>query len=82
MSADHSILVTGATGLLGRDVLARLLAADSRLRAFVLVRDVGRWRRTSTRARQPESCHPGARRSLRRRARHWRLTRAPRFAAT
>jgi len=46
MSADRSILITGATGLLGRDVLARLLAADSRLRAFVLVRDVGRWLRT------------------------------------
>src|SRR5215212_9752675 len=46
MSADRSILVTGATGLLGRDVLARLLAADSRLRAFVLVRDVGRRVRT------------------------------------
>jgi thioester reductase-like protein len=47
MSADLSILVTGATGLLGRDVLARLLAADAALRAFVLVRDVDRWRRTA-----------------------------------
>ena len=46
MSAGRSILVTGATGLLGRDVLARLLAADSRLHAYVLVRDVGRWLRT------------------------------------
>ena len=46
MSADRSILITGATGLLGRDVLRRLLAADSHLRAFVLVRDAGRWLRT------------------------------------
>jgi nucleoside-diphosphate-sugar epimerase len=38
MRAERSILITGATGLLGRAVLARLLAADSRLRAFVLVR--------------------------------------------
>jgi long-chain acyl-CoA synthetase len=39
----QSIFVTGATGLLGRDVLTRLLAADPRLRAFVLVRDASRW---------------------------------------
>ncbi len=39
----RSILITGATGLLGRDVLLRLLASDSRLRAFVLVRDLSRW---------------------------------------
>lgn len=39
----RSILLTGATGLLGRDVLTRLLAADSRLRAFVLVRNASRW---------------------------------------
>jgi len=38
MPAERSILITGATGLLGRAVLARLLAANSRLRAFVLVR--------------------------------------------
>jgi long-chain acyl-CoA synthetase len=43
MPAQHSIFVTGATGFLGRETLARLLAADSRLRAFVLVRDLGRW---------------------------------------
>jgi long-chain acyl-CoA synthetase len=47
MSAERSILVTGATGLLGRAVLARLLTADSRLRVFVLVRDVSRWLRTA-----------------------------------
>ena len=43
MSTSRSILVTGATGLLGRSVLQRLLAADSRLHAFVLVRDRARW---------------------------------------
>lgn len=43
MRAPHSILLTGATGLLGRDVLARLLAADARARVFVLVRDAERW---------------------------------------
>jgi thioester reductase-like protein len=39
----HSILLTGATGLLGRDVLARLLAEYPRLHAVVLVRDAKRW---------------------------------------
>ncbi|HKO15705.1 MAG TPA: SDR family oxidoreductase [Gemmatimonadaceae bacterium] len=43
MHAARSVLITGATGLLGRSVLTRLLSADSRLRAFVLVRDIGRW---------------------------------------
>jgi thioester reductase-like protein len=43
MTARNSIFVTGATGLLGRDVLTRLLAADSRAHAFVLVRDLERW---------------------------------------
>lgn len=43
MGAHRSILVTGATGLLGRGVLQRLLAADARLRAIVLVRDAARW---------------------------------------
>jgi long-chain acyl-CoA synthetase len=38
MRSERSILITGATGLLGRAVLARLLAADPRLRAYVLVR--------------------------------------------
>ena len=43
MRAPHSILLTGATGLRGRDVLDRLLAADARARVFVLVRDAERW---------------------------------------
>jgi len=43
MPAQQSIFITGATGFLGRETLTRLLAADPRLRAFVLVRDVGRW---------------------------------------
>ena len=37
------VLVTGATGLLGRAVLSRMLRDDSSLRAFVLVRDSVRW---------------------------------------
>ena len=45
MPASRSILVTGATGLLGRAVLRRLLASDARLRAIVLVRDAARWAR-------------------------------------
>lgn len=47
MPASRSILVTGATGLLGRSVLERLLAADARLRAIVLVRDAARWARVA-----------------------------------
>lgn len=48
MPANRSILVTGATGLLGRGVLQRLLACDARLRAIVLVRDAARWVRDSS----------------------------------
>src|SRR5690242_8455455 len=47
MPASRSILVTGVTGLLGRSVLRRLLAADTRLRATVLVRDPARWARVA-----------------------------------
>ena len=47
MPASRSILVTGATGLLGRAVLQRLLAADARLRPIVLVRDAARWMRSA-----------------------------------
>jgi nucleoside-diphosphate-sugar epimerase len=47
MRRTHSILLTGATGLLGRDVLVRLLAADAQTRAFVLVRDANRWAASS-----------------------------------
>ncbi|HEY2164920.1 MAG TPA: SDR family oxidoreductase [Gemmatimonadaceae bacterium] len=49
MPAPRSILLTGATGLLGRDVLARFLARDERSRVLVLVRDAGRWM-TNTRS--------------------------------
>jgi nucleoside-diphosphate-sugar epimerase len=48
MRAERSILITGATGLLGRAVLTRLLAADPRLRAFVLVRGT-HWSAADTR---------------------------------
>ncbi|HEY2378214.1 MAG TPA: SDR family oxidoreductase [Gemmatimonadaceae bacterium] len=39
MRPERSILITGATGLLGREVLGRLLASDPRLRAYALARD-------------------------------------------
>jgi long-chain acyl-CoA synthetase len=38
-----TLLVTGATGSIGGDVLARRLAADPTLHAFVLVREPERW---------------------------------------
>jgi long-chain acyl-CoA synthetase len=47
MSTQSAILVTGATGLLGSEVLARMLAEDTGLRAYVLVRDASRWQRTA-----------------------------------
>jgi nucleoside-diphosphate-sugar epimerase len=39
----NRLLLTGATGLIGGDVLLRLLRADRSLRADVLVRDSARW---------------------------------------
>lgn len=41
--AAATLFLTGATGLVGRDALARLLRADPALRALVLVRDPARW---------------------------------------
>lgn len=41
--ATSTVLVTGATGLLGGEALRRMLAADPAQRAFVLVRDPARW---------------------------------------
>jgi nucleoside-diphosphate-sugar epimerase len=38
-----NLFVTGASGLLGGETLARLMAADPELRAYVLVRDPLRW---------------------------------------
>ncbi len=48
MGAQRSILFTGATGLLGRDVLRRLLDTDPQVRVFVLVRDAERWAAASS----------------------------------
>jgi thioester reductase-like protein len=46
-----SVLLTGATGLVGRHTLPRLLAADRELRVFVLTRDLPAWRaRAATRS--------------------------------
>lgn len=42
--SDRTILLTGATGLLGRRLLARLLRSDPRLRVAVLVRNPPAWR--------------------------------------
>jgi len=41
----ETILVTGATGLIGGGVLQRMLEANPKLRAYVLVRDELRWKR-------------------------------------
>lgn len=51
--SDHggSILLTGATGFLGRGVLDRLLGANPSLRAFVLVRNPARWPSVAARLR-------------------------------
>ena len=43
MPNPRSILLTGATGLLGRDVLGRLLARNEGSRVLVFVRDADRW---------------------------------------
>jgi nucleoside-diphosphate-sugar epimerase len=49
----RTILVTGVTGLIGGDVLARLLGRDPALRAIALVRDLGRWGIAAARHRLP-----------------------------
>lgn len=41
--ATRNIFLTGASGLLGGDVLATLLARDPALRVYVLVRDLAAW---------------------------------------
>jgi thioester reductase-like protein len=43
MTRTGKVFVTGATGLIGGQVLARLLSARPVLRAYVLVRDPARW---------------------------------------
>ena len=43
MTDLRTIFVTGATGLVGRDVVTRLLAREPRLRVVALVRDPARW---------------------------------------
>jgi long-chain acyl-CoA synthetase len=45
MAASRTILITGATGLLGRVALQRLLADNAGLHAMVLVRDADRFAR-------------------------------------
>lgn len=48
MSDENVLLVTGATGLVGRGVLRRILKAEPNTRAYVIVRDELRWRSTAT----------------------------------
>lgn len=43
----QTILITGATGLIGRSVLARMIADGQVRHAFVLVRDAARWNATA-----------------------------------
>lgn len=47
------ILITGATGLVGGAVLARLLEAEGDVHAWVLVRDPARWPLAAARLRLP-----------------------------
>ena len=54
----RSILLTGATGLIGRQVLAKLLAEDPRLRVYVLVRDLPRWSLVSLAVDEPSRVVP------------------------
>ncbi len=49
MSSSAKVLVTGASGLVGEGVLRRMLLDDTRLEAFVLVRDEPRWQLVSGR---------------------------------
>jgi long-chain acyl-CoA synthetase len=48
-NANETILITGATGLVGGAVLQRMLRDDPDLQAVVLVRDLARWRAAARR---------------------------------
>src|SRR5688572_32983400 len=47
MSLPRAVLVTGATGLVGEEVLRRILGKRSDIEAFALVRDDAGWRSLS-----------------------------------
>ena len=53
MKPGNRILVTGATGLLGSEVVDRLLRTDPDMRLVVLVRDGARWAAEAARRRLP-----------------------------
>ena len=48
MSLPRTVLVTGATGLVGVEVLRRILAAERDIEAFALVRNDAAWNSVST----------------------------------
>jgi long-chain acyl-CoA synthetase len=50
----ESLLITGATGLVGGRVLRNLLAANPYAHAYVVVRDVARWRTSAANLGVPE----------------------------
>src|SRR5437762_1238090 len=43
MAAHETVLITGATGLFGRGVIARLLQLDPSVRVVALLRDSAKW---------------------------------------
>jgi thioester reductase-like protein len=53
MAAADSIFVTGATGLVGAEVLVRMLRHPRGPRAYVLVRDASRWDALTSRLQIP-----------------------------
>ena len=44
-----TIFLTGATGLIGGGVLPRMLCANPAMHAYVLIRDLQRWRAVQAR---------------------------------
>jgi len=55
MRTRHAVLITGATGLLGGEVLRRMLQRDAALHAWLLVREPGRWLQALARLHLPAS---------------------------
>jgi long-chain acyl-CoA synthetase len=47
MTSSNTLLITGATGLVGEGVLRAMLEADAELRVYALIRNEGSWARLS-----------------------------------